>query len=138
MRVAGFFDDVDTSDANLATPELHGDTLVIRAQNVSVLAPHPLAEPARTRVLPESALRFRQVQSCRREIYVAPDPQTGTPQQDLVREEGPFPPLPAGVMLERFELEGGSADPWGWAEIFIVAGGFELEVPDSERDHHAG
>lgn len=130
MRVAEFFDEVDISDANLAAPELHGDTLVIRAQNVSVLAPHPLAEPARSKVLPESALRFRQVQSCRREIYVAPDRQTGTPQH-LVREEGPFPSLPEGVRLERFELEGGSADPWGWTEMFIVAGGFELEALDS-------
>lgn len=130
MRVGGYFEDVDTSDGSLEPPELEGDTLVIRARNVSVVAPHPLAKPNRSRVLPECTLRFRSVQSCRREIYVAPQRQAGKRYPDLVREDGPFPSLPKGAVLERFELEGGSTEPWGWMEVFVVAGGFELEVSE--------
>jgi len=96
MRVAGHFDEVDTSDANLAPPEVQGNSLLIRARNVAVLEPHPLAAPARSRVLADCELRFRQVQSCRQKVYVAPDRQSGTPRQDLVLEYGPFPALPEG------------------------------------------
>lgn len=129
MAIHEHFDQLFTTDCLYGRPQIDGNTIRIRVNDLGLMKGHPLRPigAANLVYLSSCYFVFERVTSSQRKLtpYVG-DPKAGRFGAEHVEHDGPFSPAEGG---QEYAFEGRIEDPLAYVDWCVVAGSFCLETP---------